>query len=151
MKHDKNLEIRSATAEESGDIRRLILEGGINPFGLDWRRFVVAVTGEGDVIGCGQLKPHGKDTLEMASLAVTEDWRGEGIGRRLIEELLQRGSEPLWLMCRSSLVPLYQKFGFEEVGPGEEQPKYFQRMRRLVEVLNTAIGRDEYLAVMVRR
>ena len=89
--------------------------------------------------------------MELASLVVVESWRGQGIGRLLIKKLIDRAERPLWLMCRSSLVPLYEKFAFAEVSPDEGQPGYFTRMRRLVAIFNTLTARDEYLAVMVLR
>lgn len=148
---ENSVEIVPAIEDYSGSIRRLIMEAGINPLGLDWRRFLVAVDKHGQVVGCGQLKPHGEEVLELASLAVTEDWQGQGIGRVLIEKLIELADQPLWLMCRSSLTPLYQKFDFVEVGPQEQQPTYFQRMRRVVKIFNTLLARDEHLAIMVRR
>ena len=145
------IDLRPAESEDAGAIRRLIRQGGINPFGLQWDRFIVAVNDEGEVVGCGQLKSHDEEFVELASLVVTEELRGQGIGRALIEALMGRAARPLWLMCRSSLVPLYQKFGFEEVDPEQDQPDYFERMRRLVGIFNTITRRDEYLAVMVHR
>lgn len=144
--------LRQATADDAGTIRRLVLTAGLNPFGLDWEHFLMVESAGGEVIGCGQLKPHENGrVVELASLVVEEDWRGQGIGRLLIEALIERADPPLWLMCRSSLVPLYRKFQFEEVGPEESQPKYFARMRRAVRIFNTVLSRDEYLAIMVRR
>ena len=70
--------IRSAQEAESAQIKALIHEVGINPTGLDWRRFLVAVDGLGRVIGCGQIKPHGSDILELASIAVSPEHRGQG-------------------------------------------------------------------------
>jgi amino-acid N-acetyltransferase len=148
--NNSSTNLRPATSDDAGNIRRLILAAGINPLGLDWRRFLVAIDDDGELIGCGQLKPHGDEVLEMASLAVVEEWQGRGIGRRLIEALIEKAEPPLWLMCRSSLVPLYRKFGFKEVGPEQEQPNYFIRMRRAVNIFNTVLARDEYLAIMVR-
>ncbi|MFN8386101.1 MAG: hypothetical protein U0X92_06720 [Anaerolineales bacterium] len=33
---------------------------GINPMDLDWKRFVVAVNDEEQIVGTGQIKPHRK-------------------------------------------------------------------------------------------
>jgi N-acetylglutamate synthase-like GNAT family acetyltransferase len=147
----RQVQLRPATHNEAGEIRRLVRQAGINPFGLDWRRFTLALASDGKVIGCGQLKPHGNDVVELASLVVEESWRGLGIGRRLVEELIDQAGRPLWLMCGSSLVPLYEKFGFVEVAPDQAQPGYFARMRRVVAIFNTLAAREQYLAIMVLR
>ena len=72
--------LRQATASDAAAIRRLTLQVRNNPAGLDWRRFVLAVTPEEALIGCGQVKPHGDGTQELASIAVVPSWRGRGGG-----------------------------------------------------------------------
>ena len=51
--------IRAAYESEADQIRDLIYLVKINPTGLDWTRFVVAVNEQDELLGCGQLKPHG--------------------------------------------------------------------------------------------
>jgi N-acetylglutamate synthase-like GNAT family acetyltransferase len=114
---------------------------------LDWKRFVVAVNDRDEMIGCGQLKPHGKDILELASLAVYPEYRGKGVARALIEYLLKDTPRPLYLMCESSLGPLYEKFGFRGISC-EEMPRYFQRISKLAGLVTSVARREEYLLVM---
>lgn len=144
------VQLRPAAAQDEETIRALVRRAGINPFGLSWSRFTVAEDPQGQVVGCGQLKPHKDGTLELASLAVQEEWRGRGLGRRLVEDLIERADGELWLMCRSSLVSFYGRQGFVEVPPEGEQPAYFARVRRLADVFHWLRGTGEYLAVMVR-
>src|SRR3972149_11792710 len=92
-------EIRPAVELESAQIKNLIYLVGINPTGLDWKRFTVAVNDGGEVIACGQVKPHGADLQEMASIAVSPAYRGQGIGREIIEELVGKKSKPFFFMC----------------------------------------------------
>jgi len=66
----------------------LINRVGINPLGLDWKRFIVAETHYGGFIGCGQLKPPKDSSLELASIAVDASYRGQGVARAMIEHLL---------------------------------------------------------------
>lgn len=140
-------EIRLALESEAGQIKALIHEVGINPTGLDWRRFLVAVDGSGQVIGCGQVKPHGKDILELASIAVTPSRQKEGIARKIIEILLSQNPRPLYLMCIEHNGPMYEKFGFRAVGY-DDMPRYFQRMQKLFDVAKTVRRVDEGLLVM---
>lgn len=139
--------IRAARDAESAQIKDLIHLVGINPMDLDWRRFVVAVNDRDEMIGCGQLKPHGQDILELASLAVYPDQQGKGVGRAIIEHLLDNSPRPLYLMCESSVGPLYEKFGFRGISY-EEMPRYFQRISKLAGLATTLARREERLLVM---
>ena len=128
-------------------IRRLIHRVQINPTGLDWRRFVVAVDGFGRMLGCGQLKPHGSDLVELASIAVEPSYRHRGVARAIIEHLLSQAPRPLYLTCRSSLGPLYEKWGFRIIGM-DEMPAYFRRLARLVSMMPALAARGETLLIM---
>jgi len=139
--------LRPAREAESAQIKELIHLVGINPMDLDWKRFIVAVNEQDEMIGCCQLKPHGKDILELASLAVYPEHQGKGIGRALIEYLLKASPRPLYLMCESSVGGLYEKFGFREI-LYEEMPRYFQRISKLVGLAATLSRREERLLVM---
>lgn len=142
--------LRSAEPADQVAIHRLVRAAGINPMGLDWRRFIVAVAPDGQIIGTGQLKPHGAVT-ELASIAVIPAYQGQGYARLIIERLLSQVPPELWLMCESRLTPLYARFGFQEVLTPAAMPPYFRRMRRLVDVFSRLGRSDNRLAVMVRR
>lgn len=139
--------LRPAREPESARIRGLIRLVGINPTGLDWRRFVVAVNDRDEIVGCGQVKPHGREILELASVAVYPEHHGKGVARAIIEHLLANSPRPLYLMCESSLGPLYEKFGFRGI-PYEEMPRYFQRISKLAGMVTVLAHRDERLLVM---
>lgn len=142
-----NFSLRPARETESAQIKDLIHLVRINPTGLDWKRFIVAVNDQDEIIGCCQLKPHGKDILELASLAVYPEHQGKGVARAMIEYLLKDGPRPLYLMCESSLGPLYEKFGFQGISY-EEMPRYFQRISKLAGLVTTLARREERLLVM---
>jgi len=139
--------VRPARETEAAQIRDLIYLVGINPMGLDWRRFVVAVNERDEMIGCGQLKPHGRDILELASIAVYPEHQGKGVARAVIEHLLKDSPRPLYLMCQSSLGSLYEKFGFQAISY-DEMPRYFQRLSRLAGLVTTLARREERLLIM---
>src|SRR5574339_218723 len=141
------IRIRPARETEAAQIRDLIYLAGINPMGLDWKRFVVAVNDGDEMIGCGQLKPHGQEILELASIAVYPKHQGKGIARAIIEHLMKDTPRPLYLMCESSLGPLYEKFGFRGLAY-EEMPRYFQRISKLAGLATTLARREERLLVM---
>jgi N-acetylglutamate synthase-like GNAT family acetyltransferase len=141
--------LRTATAADEHEIKALIRAVQINPMGLDWRRFVVAESAQGGMMGCGQVKPHGDGVRELASIAVWEQYRGQGIAQAIIEHLLGQNPGTLYLMCASPLGPFYEKFGFRELRQ-KEMPTYFRRMARLARVMMSLSRGGEYLMVMER-
>jgi N-acetylglutamate synthase-like GNAT family acetyltransferase len=125
-----NFEIRPATKQDFPTIRSLVSKARINPTGLGWERFWVAEAA-GEVVGCGQVKPHKDGSRELASLVVHPAWRGRGLARTLIEHFLEIEEGPLYLTCRADLGPFYQKFGFGTVAV-EEMPKYFRLVYKFI-------------------
>lgn len=142
--------VQKAQSQHATEIRRLVLSSGINPTGLNWQRFLVALTPEGEFIGCGQLKPHADGTKELASLAVTPAWRRRGVARALIDALLALHPGELYLICQSSLGALYEKFGFHGIGE-EVMPTYFRRVSKLAGVLENLRKSGQHLLVMKRQ
>ncbi len=140
-------EFRPAQESESAQIKNLIHLVGINPAGLDWRRFLVALNDSGTVIGCGQVKPHGTDILELASIAVHPDFRGQGIARKIIELILGKTPRPLYLMCIEHNGPMYEKFGFKTLDEAD-MPKYFRRIKQLFSIAKAMRRTEEDLLVM---
>jgi len=151
---DKTVSLRPAVETDFPEIKKLIRVARINPTRLDWRRFIVAVSQtslsgdeRSELIGCIQLKPVAGDLMELSSLVVRSDFRGQGIARKLIEHILFESPRPLFLLCRSDLGTFYEKFGFRTLGE-DEIPGYYLRLQRLVRTLTQLIRRNETLLVM---
>ena len=141
--------IQTANEDHAIPIRRLVRSSGINPTSLDWRRFLVAMDADGRLVGCGQIKPHHDGSQELASLAVIPTWRRRGVARAIIEALLAEHQSDLYLMCQSSLGPLYAKFGFEAIDEAQ-MPTYFRRVSKLAGVLENLRKQGEGLLIMHR-
>ncbi len=141
--------VRPAAKEDIPAIYKLILEGKVNFTGLDWERFVLAVAPGGEVIGCGQIKPHRDGSQELASIAVTAAWQRRGVAHTIIEHLMGGYDGPLYLMCQSSLGSLYEKFGFMTLTE-DQMPRYFRRISKLVAFVEPLRQRGETLLVMGR-
>jgi N-acetylglutamate synthase-like GNAT family acetyltransferase len=139
--------LRPARESEASQIKGLIRLVGINPIDLDWKRFVVAVNDQDEMIGCGQIKPHGTEILELASIAVFPEHQGKGVASAIIEHLLANSPRPMYLMCESSRGSLYEKFGFRAIEYAE-MPRYFQRITKLAGLATTLARRNVSLLVM---
>jgi len=141
--------VRPAREAESAAIKGLIHAVGINPMDLDWRRFIVAVDAQDQVIATGQIKPHRRDIYELASIAVTSEHRGQGLARAIIEHLLKDSPRPLYLTCQSKMEPLYEKFGFRAI-TYDEMPRFYQRLSKLVGFIGSVarISEGDGLSVM---
>lgn len=151
---DKRVSLRPAVEADFPTIKELIRKARINPTRLDWHRFTVAVTRfapsgdeKSELVGCVQLKPVPGDLVELASLVVRPDFRGQGLARKLIEHILAEAPRPLYLTCRSGLREFYEKFGFRALET-DEMPRYYARLQRIIGTLTQLTLRNETLLVM---
>lgn len=146
-----SLTYRHAQASDEAAIKALIRAVNINPMGLKWPRFLVAVAENGELIGCGQIKPHRDGSRELASIAVQKGWRRQGIAAAIIQRLLADEPPPVWLTCIDRLVPFYEQFGFVEVkdGDGRSLPRTYRFIRTVFKPVQKLSRIPGYLAIMV--
>ncbi len=143
------ISLRAAAATEQSTIKQMVRGAHLNPMGLKWQRFTLAVTPDNEIVGCIQLKPHRGDVLELASLVVNKRWRRKGIGRLLIDHLKETAGPPIWLMCALPLARFYKPFGFRRVRLGQPMPTYFRWILRLTYVVHRLSPQNFSLAIMV--
>ena len=141
--------LRAATKKDAPVIRALIYQVGINPFGLDWRHFTLAVDEKNTMIGCGQIKPHGDGTRELASIAVQPGYHGQGIGSLLVQTLIESAVPPLYLTCRAEMASFYTRFGFV-ILTIEQMSPYFKWIAGMANALRSVFPRIGELKVMRR-
>ncbi len=76
--------------------------------------WIVAVEG-GRVLACGSLLRYTPELTEVRSLAVADEFKGQGLGsavvKALIEEARRRGVRHLFALTR--VAPFFQRLGFE--------------------------------------
>lgn len=133
------MNLRPTTQADEKIINRIVRAVGINPMSLDWRRFLVAED-DGQVVGIGQIKPHGDGSRELASIAVIPEHRGQGIASAIIRALLEKERGEIYLLCRNELESFYARFGFRKIGR-DEMPPYFRRITRVLDFLARWTGR----------
>lgn len=77
---------------------------------------VVATDAGGTPIGTGRMQPDGR----IGRLSVLKQWRGQGIGARMLEALVassrDRGLEKVYLHAQVQAIPFYERRGFERDG-----------------------------------
>jgi amino-acid N-acetyltransferase len=87
------------------------------------REFVVVVEGE-RVVGCGGLRIYSAALAEVVALAVAEEYQGKGVGRRIVDALVEEAR--LLAMRRVFALTLQETFfhqrGFRTV-PMAEVPE----------------------------
>jgi N-acetylglutamate synthase-like GNAT family acetyltransferase len=142
-------DLRPARREDARRIRWLVWRVRINPTGLAWHRFLLAVDEKDRLVGCGQIKLRKDGLRELASIAVKPRWRRRGIATAMIRQLLNQYHEPLYLTCRAELESFYAAFGFRTLLL-EQMPPGFQRLSRLAGFLQRLLRSPRGMLVMFR-
>ena len=80
------------------------------------QEFTVAIA-EGEVVGCGALHVLWEDLGEVRTLAVSEKMRGQGIGNRLLETVIERAHVigVARIFCLTFEVDFFGRHGFQEI------------------------------------
>jgi putative acetyltransferase len=108
---------------------------------LDPRRQILDRGGEiclavlaGQTVGCCALLPIGPHEFELVKMAVSEELRGHGIGRRMLRFAIECGwrigARRLYLESNSALpsaLHLYEEAGFQHLPPAKRKPSKYQR------------------------
>ena len=108
------ISIRRATERDQQSIRASVHSERLNPTGINWANFLVAVMG-GRIIGAVQMRKHSDGSNELGSLVVTKEARGHGIASRLIDVLLAEEREPVWVITAEPYAGAYSRWGFEQI------------------------------------
>jgi amino-acid N-acetyltransferase len=80
------------------------------------QEFVVAEI-DGRVVGCGALHVMWRDLAEVRTLAVSSDFKRQGVGAAMMTALLQRAQElgVTRVFCLTFETQFFAGFGFEEI------------------------------------
>lgn len=94
------------------------------------QEFRVAVTPDGQVIGCGALHVMWHDLAEVRTLAVASEWLGSGVGHALLEQI-ERDAHTLGLerlFCLTFETGFFTRHGFEPVIEELVDPAVFAQL-----------------------
>lgn len=94
----------------------------------DGGHILIAILKE-QVVGTVALIKRGDQVFELSKMAVTEEYQGMGIGKKLIHACIkyakENGCKRLFLDSSTTLSPaisLYTKYGFKEIPVPEDTP-----------------------------
>jgi GNAT superfamily N-acetyltransferase len=78
-------------------------------------RVVGAYASDGSMVGFARAFSDGRSTAYLADVFVVADWRGAGVARELLEEMIDRGPgrEFRWMLHTADAYGLYAEFGFQ--------------------------------------
>ena len=116
LRQSAYLTVRPATETDQVAIRALVRSERLNPYGLDWPNFLVAV-GRGGLVGAVQLRRHRDGSRELGSLVVRQEARRQGIASRLINTLLAGANERVLLITTEAFASRYERWGFRQIEP----------------------------------
>ena len=128
-KQSAHVTIRPAIETDEVAIRTLVHSERLNPYGLDWPNFMVAVIGP-VLVGAVQLRRHLDGSRELGSLVVRKEARRRGIASRLIDALLAGTNERVLLITVEAFAARYERWGFRPIEPAAA-PAAIRRSYRL--------------------
>ncbi|POH59315.1 amino-acid N-acetyltransferase [Arthrobacter glacialis] len=88
---------------------------------------------DGETVGCGALHVMWEDLAEIRTLASADAWRGKGIGRTLVEQLLERARAlgVSRVFCLTFEVDFFIRHGFEVMADqGAIDPAVYSELLR---------------------
>lgn len=136
-----SIEVRAARTCDVVAIRRLV--DTYAPHGIlldkptvtlfeDVQEFVVAARGDAEVVGCGALHVLWEDLAEVRTLAVDPSVKGEGVGHRLLERLLDRARDlgVRRVFCLTFEVDFFGRHGFQPIEGRAVDPEVYAELLR---------------------
>lgn len=111
------LTLRTAKPEEAGWVNEQYAKAGFIPSDLG-RDTVVVAELHGRRAGLGRLVDAGSGAYELGGMYVLEGFRGAGVARAIVEELLRlAGEREVYCIPFANLEELYASAGFRRIEP----------------------------------
>ena len=118
------MRLRTATPSDSGWINAAYADVHFQPSDLG-RDLVVVAELDGEHAGIGRLVPAGEEACELGGMLVFDAFRGRGVARAIIDELLRHADgRKVYCIPFADLEPIYEKAGFRRRERGDDLPEY---------------------------
>jgi len=103
-------QIRPARREDMPFIGECVRRLRLDNETLDAEQFTTVRQGE-EIIAFGRIKPYGDDVYELGCVGVVEGQRGHGLGRLVVQELIERFPTDA-VYVTTDLTEYFDKLGF---------------------------------------
>jgi N-acetylglutamate synthase-like GNAT family acetyltransferase len=118
------MNLRLATPDDEQWINERYASVHFQPSDLSRDLMVIAEI-DGVTAGIGRLVPAGDDACELGGMHVLEEFRGRGVARAVIEELLHHADgREVYCIPFAELEPIYAGAGFVRIDADGELPAY---------------------------
>ena len=101
---------------------------------------MLLATTAGSAAGCGAFRCLSQDICELKLMFVRPEYRGHGLGGRIVRDLLKRAKQAGYGIARleattfmTSAIAMYESMGFERCLPYFEIPESFRPMTLFME------------------
>ena len=91
-------------------IRECVRRFRLDNEALDAAQFITVRQG-GEIVAFGRIKPYGDDVYELGCVGVVEERRGRGLGRAVVQELIERFPTNS-VYVTTDLTEYFDKLGF---------------------------------------
>jgi GNAT superfamily N-acetyltransferase len=120
------MHLRRARPDEEAWLNDRYAEVGFQLSDLDRDLQIVAEL-DGELAGTGRLVPVGENSVELGGMLVLDQFRGRGIARAIIDELLRHAAgRHVYCIPFADLEPLYVAAGFARCEDGP--PKVMEKV-----------------------
>jgi N-acetylglutamate synthase-like GNAT family acetyltransferase len=76
------------------------------------------VEAAGRIVGCGRVDRHAHHA-EIYDLFVLSEWRSQGLGRSIMQQLMVQSPTPIYLASLPAATPFYAQLGFQSIASRE--------------------------------
>lgn len=136
------MKLRPATADDAQWINAAYERVGFLPSDLS-RELVIVAALDGAPAGLGRLVPAGEDACELGGMLVFDEFRGRGVARAIIDELLLHADgRRVYCIPFADLESVYAKAGFARCAIDDSVPRH---VREKVEWCERAMTRPVIL------
>ena len=129
------VEFETAARSEMPFIEDYIRDFRLDDEDLQAEQFIV-LRKSGRIVAFGRIKPYGEDIYELGCVAVLEDERRQGLGKKVVQELIRR-FPVREIYVTTDLHSYFERFGFDRITAAP--PQIRAKLQRVCGRLRTGV------------